>query len=339
MALRLNKIGPGASLQDKGRLGWQRYGVSASGPMDWLAASTVNRIVGNSDEVPVLELDQMGVVCEAQTDCHIGVCAPMGTATINGDDVFPTSRFLLRAGDRLTLAPSRQGGWAYLATAGGFIGNTQLGSVSFHRRAGLGGPALSAGDCLHSNASTTPTWQPASYPLFEALYTAAENTPLHIILGPQDDMLTTDSITQFCDGAYRLSLQCDRMGYRLTGPPMQHKGAADIVSDGIAMGTVQVPGDGHPIILMADRQTSGGYPKLGTLITADLPRLAQSAMGNAALPLHFATICPDDAIARLKRLYHGLEQALSKPQQIGPRTPTTDILLRENLIDGTIADF
>ncbi len=333
MALQLTKIGPGASLQDRGRYGWQRYGVSVSGPMDWLAAELANQMVGNDADAAVLELDQMGIAAEALGDCALGLCAPGGHATLNGDEINSASRITLQSGDQFSLHPARHGGWAYLAIAGGgFDGKMQLGSVSYHRRAKLGGPPLANGLKLFSKEAASPPLSSASFPLVEQLYQTKNQ--LRLIMGPQDFMLSPKSITQFMDGGFTLSHRSDRMGYRLTGEPMQHMGPADIVSDGIAMGTIQVPGDGHPIILMADRQTSGGYPKLGTLITADLPRLAQSPIGQQSAPLRFEAVTVEQAIELLSKLQQAAAQILAQPQPLGPRTPTTDILLRNNLIHG-----
>lgn len=332
MTIRITQIGPGSSLQDQGRIGWQRYGVSGSGPMDWMAARFANMILDNDPKCPVIEVDQFGLHAIAEAECNISIIAPGGTANLNGDDIDPSVRLSLKTGDTFTLAPQKGGGWAYLAIVGGFDGREQLGSVSYHLRSGMGGPKLTPGNLLVGHGTEKSGLEPAAFPLFTTVYDSTAK--LRLIRGPQDEMISPDALAGFLNGQFTLSLQCDRMGYRLQGEPLTHKDGADIVSDGIAMGAIQVPGDGNPIILMADRQTAGGYPKLGVIISADLPKLAQRLIGPNAPALHFEPVNTDYAIKALKDAYNHLNRAANTPVPVGPRTLTTDLLMQHNLIDG-----
>jgi len=335
MSIRLKQVGPGSSLQDHGRRSWQRYGVSVSGPMDSMAARFANAIVENRTDEVVIEIDQFGLSAVAESDCTIGIVAPMGSAMINADALPPLVRVKLHAGDTLTIAPQRGGGWAYLSIVGGFQGASQLGSVSYHHRSQLGGPQLKPEALLFSNEQGTANLSAAAFPALEAFY--QPQMPLRLIMGPQDDMIAPDAIKRLMEGDFTLSLRCDRMGYRLEGQPLAHTGGADIVSDGIAMGTIQVPGDGQPIILMADRQTAGGYPKLGVVITADLPRLAQHLIGPKSPALKFQAVSHEQAVQALKAANGTFEKALKSPVPLGPRTLTTDLLMQHNLIDGVVS--
>jgi len=169
---------------------------------------------------------------------------------------------------------------------GGIDVHPVLGSRSTYLPGGFGGycgRALRAGDKVPAWGGLPAGWSPqcAPPPLLPPEGPAGEPTPLRVVLGPQDDAFTPDGLSVFLGTPYTVSSQADRMGCRLEGPPVAHRAGADIVSDGVAWGAVQVPGDGRPIVLLADRQTTGGYAKIATVIGVDLGLLAQAAPGDA----------------------------------------------------------
>jgi biotin-dependent carboxylase-like uncharacterized protein len=197
-----------------------------------------------------------------------------------GDRVLPAGQSAtVRQGEVVQSGGSADAVWGYLAIAGGIALPGQLGSLSTHVRSGLGGlrgRAIRPGDVLPLAAGQAPAGQ-------ENALAAAEPSPgpLRVVLGPQDDYFTAEAIEAFLGCEFTVSLRFDRLGYRLAGPVLNHAKGFNIVSDGVVPGCVQVPGDGQPIVLMRDCQPPGGYPKIATVITADLGRLAQSRPGTA----------------------------------------------------------
>ncbi len=186
--------------------------------------------------------------------------------------------------------------WGYLAVGGGLAEPAVLGSLSTHLRSGLGpfgGRALAAGLLLPVAATAEAggeEWAVYGDP-------AGTDGPIRYVPGPQDDHFTPQVTDLFIASVYRLARRSDRMAYRLEGTALSHARGHDIISDGIALGSIQVPGDGLPLVLMADRQPTGGYPKIGTVIRADLPRLAQARPGD---PLRFTPVSVDAAVAALR---------------------------------------
>jgi antagonist of KipI len=206
----------------------------------------------------------------------------------------------VRRGDVISFGHPRSGCRSYLAVAGGIDVPVVMGSRSTYIRSGLGGlegRALRPGDRLRAG-STRPAMPLRRFPPRLIPEYQAENE-LRVVLGPQDDHFTKGGIYTFLHSEYRISLQADRMGYRLEGAPVEHTGAADIVSDGMPAGAIQVPGDGLPIILLADRQTTGGYAKIATVSSVDLPRLAQAQAGDR---VRFLPLSQEEA-SRLVREY------------------------------------
>jgi biotin-dependent carboxylase-like uncharacterized protein len=272
--------GPRTSLQDAGRIGVQRYGVSNSGAMDRLALAAANVLVGNGPGAAAIELMLLGgsFVIEGGP-VRVAVAGAPCAVTLDGQPV-PHSRTLAaRPGQTVTIGPMQAGVYAYLAVAGGFDVPPQLGSLSLHQRAALGGfkgRTFEPGDRIPLRLAEPP----------EAPLLALEplpldrDAPIRVVLGPQDDHFTEAGIRTFLSAAYGVSQEADRMGYRLTGPKVEHSQGFNIVSDGIVTGSVQVPGSGEPIIMMADRQTTGGYPKIATVISADLRLVAQRRPGD-----------------------------------------------------------
>ena len=280
-SLLVKSCGPMTSLQDAGRFGWQRHGVGNSGAMDRLALAAANALVGNPADAAVVEFMLLGgtFVLEG-TSARVAVAGAPCAVRLDGFPLSPMTSVTMRAGQTLTVGPAPSGVYAYLAVAGGFALEPQLGSLSLHARArigGLGGRPFRAGDRLPLRlAEAAPEGELGLDPL-----SLEPDAPIRVVLGPQDDYFTAAGLETFLSETYRVSTQADRMGYRLTGAGITHAQDYNIVSDGIVTGSVQVPGSGEPIVLMADRQTTGGYPKIATVVSADLRVMAQRRPGSA----------------------------------------------------------
>jgi len=323
MNLRVLAAGPGLSLQDAGRPGYLRYGVSESGPMDWAAHALANRLLGNAPGAAALEIGPAGARFEAQTDLAAAVAGPGFQVIVDGQAYTAPVAGGIAAGQQVEVRPGRAGMWAYLALAGGIDAPEVLGSAAHHARAGLG-HRVAEGDALRIRAQLAVSPGLAQYadPLADL-----SGGPLGVVAGPQDHMFSDDMKARLTEAEWRVSPRADRMGYRLDGPPLAAERGSDIVSEGIVMGSIQVPGDGQPIVLMADRQPTGGYAKIGVVCRADVRRLAQKRPGEA---VSFAFITVEEAVAR----FHRVRESLDKPLRRLGQAPSAEGLLRANLISG-----
>lgn len=329
--LSVKACGPMTSLQDRGRLGFQHFGVSPSGAMDLRALAVANALVGNAPETAAIEFMNLGgaFTCTGG-DLRLAVAGAGCALSIDGTPVPPQTSTLLKEGQTLQVGHARTGTFAYLAVAGGFAVAPQLGSLSLHLRSRLGGlkgAPLQAGDHLPCRADAQagePMQLPGEIP--------EESGPIRIMLGPQDDYFTEDAIRTLLDSEFTISPQADRMGFQLTGPRLEHAKGFNIVSDGIVDGHIQVPGSGQPIVLMRDRQTTGGYPKIATIISADLGRFAQLRPGSS---VRFQTVSREEAVAAARRQRDWIA---TLPQALAPLRfgLTTEHLLSTNLIGGMV---
>ncbi|MDH4570724.1 biotin-dependent carboxyltransferase family protein [Pseudomonas sp. BN414] len=298
--LRVIKPGPLSLLQDTGRRGWQHLGVSPAGPMDPLAAAWANRLLGNSGSCAVLEISLGGVELEAEEALWVALTGADMPLSVDGEPRLNWSRFRLEPGQRLQIGYARSGQRSYLALVGGIRAEPVLGSVACQMREGLGGldgegVRLAKGDLLAGDrgnflrgASVPWPWQPD--------YTSAQL--LRVMVGGDAASFDEQQVRAFFENAWLLSPQSDRMGARLAGealvaPQRQW-------SQGVVMGAVQVPPDGQPIILTADRQTMGGYPVLGWVHPLDVGRLAQCPANQV---LRFTAMKLKDAQKELREFY------------------------------------
>lgn len=272
------------TVQDGGRGGWAQYGVPPSGPLDGVALRAANCLVGNPPGAAGLEMTLVGPVLRAWTDCLIAVCGAEFALWIGARPVPTWHACLVRAGEVIAFGPRRWGARACLAISGGIALPPFLGSQATYLPGGFGGldgRPLRAGDRLPSGpAGGDLAWRAGAVWPAGARPRYAAAPVLRVILGPQAEAFTPEAHATFLTAEYEITPASDRMGYRLQGVPLQPRGKADIVSDGVVTGSVQVPADGQPIVLLADHQTTGGYPKLATVIQADLPLLAQSLPGD-----------------------------------------------------------
>ncbi|GJD97854.1 5-oxoprolinase subunit C family protein [Methylobacterium iners] len=330
-ALRI--LGGGATLQDAGRHGYLRYGITPAGPMDPLAHATANLALGNPPGSTAIEVALAGLSVAAE-DAPLDVALAGGAFRIDFDGApLPAAVALtLLPGARLTIRAGTAGAWCMLVVGGRIDVPALLGSTATHTRSrmgGLDGRALAAGDRLTIAEPRAAVGEPA------ALVAPWLDRPpgiIRVVLGPQADAFAPSEVERFLAGPWTVTPRGDRMACFLDGEPLRHAGGHDIVSDGVAMGAVQVPGDGTPIILMADRQPTGGYPKIATVIGPDLGRLAQAQPGTR---LRFAAVSIAQAVAARR----AEAKALRAPIRLAPLIRTTfspEFLLERNLIDGVV---
>ena len=298
---KLTVISPGplSTIQDEGRFGYMSTGFSPSGAMDVSSMKMANILVGNAPGDGVIEMTFMGMT--AQFDCTTVIAltgADMHPA-VNGKNIDMYAAVEVHAGDVLTLKAATKGMRTYLAVAQGFAIPPVMGSMSTNLKCGLGGfqgRRLEKGDEIPLRQSI-----PLSFVGDRRMQPDNEYPSLirvRVILGPQEEYFTEKGIETFLSTEYTVSDKSDRMGVRLEGMGIENKNGVDIISDGIVTGSVQVPASGMPIILMADRQTTGGYAKLATVISADLPKIAQARPGNK---ICFEAVSGKEAIKLLRK--------------------------------------
>lgn len=278
------EAGAATTVQDAGRSGFRRLGIPASGALDGLWLACANALVGNAPGAAGLECRLLGPTLRVQRGpLRLALAARVAARIVRAEghreDLAPWRSATLAPGDTLRLGATG-GAVAYLAVAGGIDLPAQLGSRATYPPAGLGGVggrALRAGDALPCAPAAGDLERAAAPPRLH------DGGPLRIVAGPQEAHFSAAARAGLAGDEYRVGRDCDRMGMRLDGPRLDHDPArgADIVSDGVAPGAIQVPGDGRPIVLLADCQTVGGYAKIATVIRADLPRLAHLLPGEA----------------------------------------------------------
>ena len=288
-------IAPGlfTTVQDtRGRPEFQRYGVPVGGALDPFSAAAANALVGNPPEAAVLEITLAGPTLGFSAATAFALAGADLGAVLNGVEPIPPGwSWLARPGSSLSFGERRSGARSYVAFGGGLEVPIVLGSRSADTRAGypgLAGRPLRTGDRLpvRSVADVVLRCGRSLGLDFEA------DAPVRVLPGPHLDRFAADALDEFCSADWEIAEQADRMGYRLHGPTLRHIQGADVASLGLPVGAVQVPGDGRPIVLLADHQPTGGYTVLACVIRADLGLLAQRAPGEH---VHFAPTTPDAA--------------------------------------------
>ncbi len=295
--LRAIAPAPFVTVQDNGRRGWRRFGLSPSGAMDRMSLAVANALVGNRPTEAALEFAH--AAGEWQVDaasCRIAVGGGSFAITVDGVPHIAFNSITLTRGQRLRIGGAADAIWGYLAIAGGLDIPLQFGSRSTHLRTGIGGwagRAIQPGDALPLRVD-----QATDEPERAIAPPAQLNAPYRVVVGPQDDYFTESSVAAFLAATYRTTHQMDRMAYRLDGPMLTHEKGYNIITDGVVPGCIQVPGSGVPIVLMRDAPTVGGYPKIAVVIEADVGRLAQQRPGTDLL---FQAINPPEAQAVRQR--------------------------------------
>lgn len=300
---KITVLSPGAlsTIQDEGRFGYMSTGFSPNGAMDAFSSKIANILVGNAPGDGVIEMTVTGVSVKFDSTSVIAVTGADMKPDVNGKEIKMYESVEVKAGDVLTLHVAEGGMRAYLAVAGGFDLPLVMGSMSTNLKCAVGGfegRKLMRGDEI-------PLRQSISHALIgrrrisepEKIVSDGVMT-VRVMLGPQDDYFTDKGIETFLSSEYTVSDKSDRMGVRLDGEKVENKNGVDIISDAIATGAVQIPASGTPIIMMADRQTTGGYAKIATVISADLKKIAQARPGTK---IRFESVSEKEAV-RLKKI-------------------------------------
>ena len=312
MKIKVLKSGPLTSLQDMGRNGYQKYGVLVSGAMDSFSLRLGNILVGNPLGEAALETTMMGPTLALPQGLVFALTGADCSATIDGKPVPRFRPIYVKRDCQMRMGFAKQGSRGYIAVSGGYDVPVIMGSKSTYLRAKIGGyngRPLADGDEIavgnvttkmasfqkamaqntDSKAFATVSWAAPSDFIFDT-------ANIRITKGLQYDWFTEGSIQTFLTSGYVITMQADRMGYRIQGPTLSYKEKKELVSEPVTFGAIQVPADGNPIVLMVDRQTAGGYAKIGQVVCADLPRLAQY---KPEMTIHFQFV----TLAEAEELY------------------------------------
>ncbi|GGE21128.1 biotin-dependent carboxylase uncharacterized domain-containing protein [Gemmobacter megaterium] len=320
--LVVERCAPGVSVQDGGRTGWRRYGVSTAGAMDRLALAVANVLVGNGPDCAAVEVTLAGARFRvAEGPVLVAVGGPGAVLSVDGLKIPQGASARADTGQMVEISAILGGVYGYLAVAGGIALPPEMGSRSAHLRSGIGGGLLTPGDNL-------PVGRGALTPRAMDQIPAHTSGAIRCIPGPQEDWFAADALDLLVAADWQIDMRSDRMGRFLVGPRLAPD-ERSMVSDGVLPGSIQVPPAGQPIILMRDCQTTGGYPKLATVISADLDRLAQLPAGAN---FRLALVERADAVAAAQRLAHTIAGLVAHPSgRIDSRR-----LLSANLIDGMV---
>jgi biotin-dependent carboxylase-like uncharacterized protein len=338
-ALEVVRAGLFDTLQDLGRMGYMALGMPTAGAMDRIGLTLANALAGNPPNTAGIEIGVMGPDLRVEAESvRIALAGPLSPALLEGEDAPPKPlesdrSYVLKRGQILRVGMVEGSSTAYLAVAGGFAIAPFMGSLATYVRAGIGGfegRKLAVGDSLPLRLEAAPAGDerklagPFDY----------GSGPIRVIWGPQDDYFSEAGRQTFVSSEYRVSKEADRMGIRFEGPTIEHSKGADIISDGIGPGAIQVPGAGLPIVLLGDRQTVGGYSKIATVASVDLPRLGRLLPGRT---VRFSAIGVAEAESLRRDQEARLARAIASFQLARP-AGGIDLarLYEENLIDGIV---
>jgi biotin-dependent carboxylase-like uncharacterized protein len=322
-ALKIIAPGPHTTVQGPRRTGFQDVGIPASGPLDSISLRLANALVGNPPCTPALEMLLQGPLCEVLADsvrvALAGCSANLEVRSTPARVVAAGRSVRLTQGEIFRVGPLVDSACAYLAIEGGLDVAPALGSTSTYVRGaigGIGGRRLQKNDLVPLHRGDVPSRD--EYALEHALDLAFDQ-PIRVVLGPQADHFTPRGTETFLSSVYTVSTQADRMGFRLDGPVIEHVGDYNIVSDGVVSGSIQVPGTGRPIILMVDNQTIGGYPKIATVISADLPVVGRRRPGRA---IRFSAVSVEEGEALRRAQEAALQQQIDRIRSIAAHAST-----------------
>lgn len=308
-------IKPGifTTVQDLGRWGYQRYGIGTAGALDSFALTAANLLLGNAEEAAGLEITFSGPMLKFHQDTLIAITGADLNPRLNGQPISNWTACFISAGSILSFGQKKSGVRAYLAVWGGIAVPPIMGSRATYllgRFGGLEGRPLKTGDKLPLLPCPLKAQEIAGRSLPTSLRPPYQQNPcLRVILGPFADYFSPEGREAFLTSAYTITPQSDRMGYRLQGTPITRAINEELITCGLANGTIQVPPDGQPILLLADRQTIGGYPIIATVINADLPLAAQCAPGDK---LRFQATTLREAQAAFQNLWGNLRRFLQE---------------------------
>ncbi|WP_170371800.1 biotin-dependent carboxyltransferase family protein [Ruegeria arenilitoris] len=328
--LTILRAGPGLTVQDLGRPGYLDMGLSRGGAVDRLALAEGAALLGQADSLAAVEMAGMGGEFQTDQDLRIALTGARMRAQIDGATAVWNASHLLPAGARLSIGPAVAGSYGYLSIGGGMLGDPVLGACSAHLTAGIGA-VLKAGDRLaigpDTGGATGMTFDP------EDRFLGGE---IRIVASFQTDLFAPDVLERLQATAFRRDARANRMGVRLEsdGPGFHVSGGRSVLSETIVPGDIQVTGDGTPFVLLAECQTTGGYPRIGTVLPCDLPKVAQAPAGA---DLRFRFVSLDEAVAAERAAAQAraaLPRAL-RPLIRDPRSMSD--LLSYQLISGAIA--
>lgn len=312
LSLKITKPGMSTTVQDFGRWGHQAMGMPVAGAMDPEALAVANILAGNETGAAALEITLLGPTLAVEGEGAIAVTGADLGFCVNGTPAPMWTCLPVKTGDILSFSgPKGRGCRAVLAVSGGIDVPPVMGSRSTYVRAGIGGfagRALKGGDTVACGELPALWRNTFDFSCPEALRPPRDpEAPIRAVPGPQDDAFTEEGLETLFGSTYTITNQADRMGYRLEGPKVAHVKAADIVSDAIPLGAVQVPGHGQPIVMLADRQTTGGYTKAAVVLTVDLAVLAQRMPG---MTVRFTRSTPEEGARLLAERARRLENLL-----------------------------
>jgi biotin-dependent carboxylase-like uncharacterized protein len=343
MSAALRVVSPGllTTVQDFGRQGHQHLGIPVSGALDMYSLCAANVLAGNAPDTAALEVAYVGPTLRVEADdvrmAFVGAKAAIeilpDEQASAGTLIGTNESIRLKRGEVVRIGSLVDASTLYIAVEGGFDIAPALGSRSTYLRGNLGGwhgRALVMGDRL-------PLARNSATERDEFRFDGLDLAPpmrFRVVLGPQDDYFSARALAEFLDGEYAVAAGSDRMGMRLDGPPIAHARGYNITSDAIAPGSIQVPGNGKPIVLLADRQTTGGYPKIATVISADLPALGRFAIGAK---VSFESVSVDAAVAARRALLADIDALRAKLVPLTlPAAVVAARLSDANLISGIV---
>ncbi len=342
MGFTVQKPGICTTVQDRGRFGFMDSGFSPSGVMDKRAFTLANILVENDPDDCVLEFVLAGPTLRFTTNTVIALTGGDFSPTLNGKPIELYKAHAVQRGSILRLEAPKTGMYGYLAIAGGGVRVPEvMGSFSTNLKCGIGGwegRALAGGDYLpfrRKNTEFMPNLGSHTFDASEEYPPPGETVTLRVIMGPQDELFTEEGISTFLNETFETTLNSDRMGYRLDGPSIETVAGSDIISDGITFGAIQIPADGRPIIMLADRQTTGGYAKIATVASIDLPKLVQARPQTNIRFKAISVYEAQDLLRQQAAFYRSLEKIVRRPCPggISPRKTArrlTPILIKQS---------
>lgn len=320
MTITIENGGILTTVQDEGRFGFEQFGVSSSGPMDFKSMHMGNILVGNDMGESCLEITIMGPAIRFDSHEVVAVTGGDCTPTLNKRQINMYQAFYVGPGDLLQLGVVKNGARSYLCVSGGIkvplIMNSKSTQVG-KNFGGFEGRKLKKGDVLELEKEVHDLPDMGKRCLAPYCFPQTEHE-IRVIMGPQDDRFTPEGIETFLNSVYKVGAESDRQGYRLEGPLIKHKTDGNIISDGTVNGSIQVPSDGRPIVLLAEHQTVGGYTKIATVITTDLPVLGQCKVGDS---IRFRAVSFGEAVKAYRDYYRELETLNKKLNRSTGYTP------------------
>ena len=297
MGIRVLKGGMLTTVQDLGRTGYQSQGFSVAGVMDVRSFKIANLLLDNPENEPVLEFTLIGPTLEFTSSTIISITGGDFSPTVNGEPVPMYTALYINKGDVLKFGSARTGSRGYIAFSSYLDVPVVMGSRCTNLKSKIGGfkgRKLESGDYIHFRIKRRylPYFLSRKLELEDVHEFEKNETVLRVVMGPQDNLFSKQGIATFLNSEYTVTSDFDRMGCRLEGPYIAPKKSSDIISDGIDLGSVQVPSHGKPIILLADRQTTGGYAKIATVASVDIPKLVQRKTDHK---IHFQPISVQEA--------------------------------------------